>query len=218
MKKFFLAILLFLVPCSLFLIGCGGVSQDTTPAPDKTSASTEKPASDKKILVAYFSRTGEEYNVGFIKKGNTAVVAEMIAQRTNANIFEIKPEHNYPEEYQACTEVAKTELESDARPKLAANIESVAQYDTIFIGYPIWWGSLPRIVLTFLDSNDFSGKKIIPFCTHGGSGLAGTEREIAHACPNAEVLPGLAIVGRTAHNDKPATEKGVDAWLKTLGY
>lgn len=209
MKNFLLIIF-----AALLMAGCGGA----TPATDKTSASNANPASDKKILVAYFSRTGEEYNVGFIKKGNTAVVAELIAQRTDADVFEIKPARTYPEEYQACTKVAKTELESNARPELAAKIGSVAQYDTIFIGYPIWWGSLPRVVLTFLDSNDFSGKKIIPFCTHGGSGLAGTEREIAHACPSAEVLPGLAIVGKTAHNDKPATEKGVDAWLKTLGY
>jgi len=206
MKKIFLLI----CAAALLASGCGGASQDKTPV--------ATPSADKKILVAYFSRTGEEYNVGFIKKGNTEIVAEMIAKRTDADVFKIVPAQDYPEEYKACTEVAKTELESDARPELAVKIAGVAQYDTIFIGYPIWWGNLPRIVLTFLEGNDFSGKKIVPFCTHGGSGLAGTEREIAHACPAAEVLPGLAIVGKTARNDTPATKKGVDAWLKTLGY
>lgn len=215
MKKF-----LLIICAALLMTGCGGGSvQDKTPAPEKTQAVNEKPSSDKKILVAYFSRTGEEYNVGYITKGNTAIVAEMIAQKVGADMFEIKPAQEYPAEYQACTEMAKTELESDARPALAANIDNLAQYDTIFLGYPIWWGALPRVVVTFLENNDFSGKKIIPFCTHGGSGLAGTEREIKNVCPKAEVLQGLAIVGKTAQNDSSAAaEKDVDAWLKASGY
>ena len=77
---------------------------------------------------------------------------------------------------------------------------------------------MPRVVMTFLESNDFSGKKIIPFCTHGGSGLAGTEREIANACQNAKILSGLAISGRIAQNDSATVQKDVDTWLKGLGY
>ena len=213
MKKFFLAILLSLVLCplSLAVTGCGNL-QGTSPV------ASEKISSNKKILVAYFSRTGEEYNVGRITKGNTAIVAEMIAQRTDADTFEIKPAQDYPDDYEACTELAKTELESNARPALAANIDNLAQYDTIFLGYPIWWGTLPRVVVTFLESGNFSGKKIVPFCTHGGSGLANSEREIANACPDAEILNGLAIVGKTAQNDPAAVETDVDAWLKTSGY
>ncbi|MBR0060092.1 MAG: hypothetical protein IJP68_01300 [Selenomonadaceae bacterium] len=97
-------------------------------------------------------------------------------------------------------------------------MDNLAQYDTIFLGYPIWWSAVPRVVMTFLESNDFIGKTIIPFCTHGGSGLAGTEREIKDACPNSEILSGLAIVGKTAQNDYAAIEKDVDAWLTELGY
>ena len=208
MKKIFLLLMIILT-----VSGCGGESQD------KISAETVKArTTDKKILVVYFSRTGEEYNVGRITKGNTAIVAEYIAQKTGAETFEIKPATPYPDNYEACTELAKKELESNARPAFAKNIDNFAQYDTIFIGYPIWWGAVPRVMMTFLESNDFSGKTIIPFCTHGGSGLSGTEREIKDACPNAKILSGLAIVGKTAQNDFAAIEKDVDAWLKELGY
>ena len=216
MKKILLLLLIIFT-----MSGCGG--EEKTPAePEKKSVEKApvETSSDKKILVLYFSRTGEEYNVGTITKGNTEIVAEMIAQKVGGDLFEVKPAKPYPNEYQACTEIAKTELESNARPAFEKNIDNLtlAQYDTVFIGYPIWWSALPRVMMTFLESNDFSGKKIIPFCTHGGSGLAGTEREIKDACPNSEVLQGLAIVGKTAQNDSAAVEKDVEAWLKTLGY
>ena len=219
MKKIFLLLLMILT-----VSGCGGESQDkASTEPDKVSANDKAPvaiasATDKKTLVVYFSRTGEEYNVGRITKGNTAIVAEYIAQKTGADAFEIKPATPYPDNYEACTELAKKELESNTRPALEKNIENLAQYDAVFIGFPIWWGAVPRVMMTFLESNDFSGKTIIPFCTHGGSGLAGTEREIKDACPNAEILSGLAIVGKTAQNDFTTTQKDVDAWLKDLGY
>ena len=142
----------------------------------------------------------------------------MIAQKTGADIFEVKAATPYPDNYDACTELAKKELESNARPAIAGNVGNLAQYDTIFIGYPIWWSAVPRVMMTFIESNDFNGKTIIPFCTHGGSGLAGTERELKEACPNSKVLQGLAISGRAAQNDSASVQKDVDAWLKTLGY
>ena len=212
MKKIFLLLLMICM-----MTGCGNTAEEKSPAePEKVS---DAPAiADKKILVVYFSRTGEEYNVGTITKGNTAIIAEMIAQKTSADTFEVKAATPYPDEYDACTELARKELESNARPAFASNVENLAQYDTVFIGFPIWWGAVPRVMMTFLESNDFSGKTIIPFCTHGGSGLAGTEREVADACPNAKVLQGLAISGRTAQNDSAAAQNDVDAWLKDLGY
>ena len=220
MKKIFTAGLLLI---TMIFTGCGG-DDKKTPAPEKTS-STEKSSaeqkissSDKKILVVYFSRTGEEYNVGKITTGNTAIVADFIARKVGADKFEIKPAKPYPDEYEACTEIAKRELEENARPALANNIDNLAQYDTIFCGFPIWWGAVPRVLMTFLETNDLSGKTIIPFCTHGGSGLAGTEREIADACPNAKVRDGLAIVGKQCQDEPDAVQKDVEAWLKTLGY
>ncbi len=214
MKKIFLLLLMILM-----VSGCGSETQEKTPAPEKKSAEqTPAPTSsaDKKILVVYFSRTGEEYAVGNITKGNTEIVAEYIAQKTGADTFEIKPAQPYPDAYEPCTEIAKQELESNARPALEKNIDSLAQYDTIFLGFPIWWSALPRVVVTFLEANDLSGKTIIPFCTHGGSGLANSEREIKDACPNAKVLDGLAVVGKSAQENFPAVQKDVDAWLKGI--
>lgn len=212
MKKIFLLLLMILM-----ISGCGGGESQDKPSAEPEKKSVETSA-DKKVLVVYFSRTGEEYNVGKITKGNTAIVAEMIAEKTGADTFEIKPATPYPDEYQACTELAKQELEANVRPALAKNIDNLAQYDTIFVGIPIWWGAVPRVMMTFLESNDFNGKKIIPFCTHGGSGLAGTEREIKEACPNAEVLSGLAIVGKRCQDDSEGVRADVNKWLQGLGY
>ncbi len=139
MKKIFLLLLMILT-----VSGCGGDTDNKSATPEKTfNTPAEAQTSDKKILVVYFSRTGEEYNVGKITKGNTAIVAEYIAQKTGADMFEIKPATPYPDEYKACTELAKRELESNARPALAKNIDNLAQYDTIILGYPIWWSALP---------------------------------------------------------------------------
>ena len=218
MKKIFLLLLMILT-----VSGCGGTAQDKKSAePAEVKAEDKAPvatqSADKKILILYYSRTGEEYGLGNITKGNTEIVAEYLAKKTGADMFEIKPAKPYPDAYEPCTEIAKRELESNARPAFASNIDNLAQYDTVFIGYPIWWGALPRVVLTFLEANDFTGKTIVPFCTHGGSGLSGTERELADACPNAKVLDGLAIVGKSAQNDFPTVEKDIDAWLTQLGY
>ena len=212
MKKIFLLLLMILT-----ISGCGGTAQDK-PAAEQKPPAEQKNSADKKILVVYFSRTGEEYNVGKITKGNTAIVAEDIEQKIGADTFEIKPATPYPDEYEPCTEIAKRELESNTRPALAKNIDNLAQYDTIFLGYPIWWGDMPMVVYTFLESGDFSGKTIIPFCTHGGSGLGNTERAIEKTCPNAKVLDGLAIVGKRCQDEPAAVAKEVDAWLKGLGY
>ena len=201
--------------------GCGSVQDKPSSEPEKSQAVEKIPAStssDKKILVVYFSRTGEEYNVGNITKGNTAIVADVIAKKIGADTFEIKPAESYPDNYQECTELAKRELESNVRPALTKNIDSLAQYDTIFLGYPIWWSHLPCVVMTFLESNDFSGKKIIPFCTHGGSGIAATEREISEACPKAEVTVGLAIVGKRCQDEPEKVQQDVNQWLQGLGY
>ena len=220
MKKIFLLLLMILT-----VSGCGGGDVDKkSPEPakttttEKTSAPEKTSATDKKILVLYFSRVGEEYAVGKITKGNTEIVAEYIAQKLGADTFEIKPAKPYPDAYEPCTEIAKKELESNARPAFEKNIDNLAQYDTIFLGYPIWWGDLPMVVYTFLEANDFSGKTIIPFCTHGGSGLAGTERNIDKTCPNSKLLNGLDIVGKRCQDDPVAVQKDVDTWLKGLGY
>lgn len=140
------------------------------------------------ILVVYFSHTGKNYNVGIIEKGNTHIIANMIAEETGADLFEIQSVNPYHDTYDECTDIAKQEQNENARPEFVGGVENMEQYDTVFIGYPIWWGDLPMTVYTFLESYDFSGKTIIPFCTHEGSGLSGTNRSIESACSGATVL------------------------------
>lgn len=171
---------------------------------------------DKKVLVAYFSRTGEQYSVGNITEGNTAIIAKMIASKTGGDLFEIKVKNdNYPKGYTELTEYAKAEMNQNARPEIVGKVDNFEQYDTIFIGFPIWWGDKPMPVYTFIDSYNFNGKNIVPFCTHEGSGFCGTQ---GMDKTGAKILKGLAIYGHTAQNDKTEADKKVSEWLKGLGF
>ena len=175
---------------------------------------------DTKSLVVYFSRTGQQYSVGNITEGNTAIVGKMIAKETNADIFEIKVvKDEYPtNDYTALTQIAKTEKQQNARPAIIGKVENFDKYDVIFIGYPNWWADMPMPVYTFLDSYDFTGKTIAPFCTHEGSSLSGTESNFKSHTKAQTVAKGLAIYGHTAQNNRAEAESKVKAWLKGLGY
>lgn len=169
-----------------------------------------------KVLVAYFSRIGEQYGVGNISEGNTAIVAKIIAEKTGGDLFEIKVVNdNYPKGYNELTEYAKKELQQGARPEIIGKVDDFNQYDTVFIGFPVWWGDKPVPVYTFMESYDFNGKSIAPFCTHEGSGFCGTQ---GMDKTGAKVLKGLAMYGHVAQNDKAKAEKLVSDWLKDLGY
>ena len=168
-------------------------------------------------LVTYFSHAGENYNVGVIEEGNTAKLAKVIAEQTGADLFEIVPVVDYPQSYDECLEVATAEQREGARPEYVGDVENWDQYDTIFIGYPIWWGEIPNIVYTFMENHDFAGKTVIPFNTHEGSGQSHSQRDIENALPDATVLKGLAVRGATAQNDADATAKAVSGWLSGLG-
>lgn len=184
----------------------------------KSNSGTSTSNSTKKILIAYFSRAGENYNVGNIQKGNTQIVAELIGSQTGGTLFKIQTKNPYPEDYQKCTEVAKKEKESNARPELTDRVDNIDEYDVIFLGYPIWWNDMPMAVYTFLKSYDFSGKTIIPFCTHEGSGLADTKNSISDTCSNAKVIEGLAIRGKTAQKSPEETKDLVISWIKKIHY
>ena len=168
-------------------------------------------------LVTYFSHAGENYNVGVIEEGNTAKLAKVIAEQTGAELFEIVPVVAYPQTYDECLEVATAEQREGARPEYMGDVENWDQYDTIFIGYPIWWGEIPNIVYTFMENQDFAGKTVIPFNTHEGSGQSHSQRDIEAALPDATVVQGLAVRGATAQNDADATAKAVSDWLSGLG-
>lgn len=172
---------------------------------------------DKKVLVVFFSHTGENYGVGNITKGNTCIVAEMIAEATGGKLFEIVPVQKYPTTYDACVDSAKKEKSAGARPAIEGDI-AVEEYDTVFIGYPNWWGDMPMPVYTFIERHDWQGKNVIPFCTHEGSGLSNTEKYIAEACKGATVGKGLAMRGTTAQNSREQAKKSVLAWLERAGF
>lgn len=150
--------------------------------------------------------------MGTIEKGNTHIIAEMIAAETGGELFHIKPAKPYPENYRECIDVAKQELNAAARPAIESDIKT-EDYDTIFIGYPNWWGDMPMAVYTFIEKHDWQGKTIIPFCTHEGSGLAGTVGRLRETCEGATVLNGLAVRGSTAQNNGEQALQSVKNWL-----
>ena len=169
------------------------------------------------VLVVYFSHAGENYNVGVIEEGNTAKMGKVIAEQLGADVFELVPVVPYPEDYDSCLDVATEEQRTDARPEYEGGIENWEQYDTVFIGYPIWWGEIPNIVYTFMEAYDFSGKTVIPFNTHEGSGQAHSQRDIEGLLTSATVLKGLAVRGTKAQNDADGTGTDVANWLKQIG-
>jgi flavodoxin len=171
---------------------------------------------NSKSLIAYFSRKGNNYVDGSIVNlpiGNTEVVAKKIQELTGSDMFEIKTVKSYPEDYTETTNVAKEELSNNSRPELTEIVDDMDSYDVIYIGYPNWYGTMPMAVFTFLESYDFSGKTIIPYCTHEGSGLGQSVRDIKKLCPNSRVLDGLAIKGGSVNRN----QNDVSAWLHKLG-
>lgn len=164
-------------------------------------------------LIVYFSRTGGNYVNGTIKNlsvGNTEIAAKLIQSKTGADMFRIVPLVSYSEDYNECIEQAKDDQRRGARPELTAYPDSIDQYDTIYLGYPNYWGTMPMCVFTFLEHFDFGGKTIRPFCTHEGSGMGSSVDDIKKLCPSANVETGLAIHGAKA--DKSGTD--IDKWLK----
>jgi len=169
----------------------------------------------KRVLVAFFSRTGENYAVGNIEKGNTHIVAEMIADKTGGELFEIKPAKAYPDGYEECTEVAQEEKSANARPEIKTDIDP-APYDIVFIGYPIWWGDAPMPVYTWIERHNFEGKTVIPFCTHEGSGLGSSGDNIGAACKGSTLAEGFSLTGQTAQKRQTEAKQAVEKWLDGL--
>ena len=167
-------------------------TEETEPAPE-----TDTESEGTKVLVVYFSATN-----------TTEGVAEHIANGLNADIYEIVPEDPYTDaDLNYNDNNSRTTIEMNdpnARPAISGSVENMEQYDIIFVGYPIWWGEAPRIVSTFIESYDFSGKTIRPFCTHEGSGLGHSVEDIRRLCPGARVEPGLAIRGTGVRTAEPA--------------
>lgn len=164
-------------------------------------------------LIVYYSRADENYFGGeyrYIKVGNTAKVAKMIADETGADLFEIKQQIPYAKDYDTCIAQAKEDLRKKARPQIMNLPGNLDAYDEIYIGYPNYWGDMPMAVYTFLESFDWHGKKIYPFCTHEGSGLSNTPQKLADTCKGAVIEKGLAIHGSSADH----CHQAVLDWLR----
>ncbi len=163
-------------------------------------------------IIVYFSRRGENYVSGTLKEltiGNTEVAAGVIRELTRADTFSIEPVQPYSKRYNDCIAQAQADQRRDARPELKRYPESLDGYDTVYLGYPNYWGTMPMCVFTFLEHFDFAGKTIRPFCTHEGSGLGHSEADIRRLCPGAVVKKGLALHGGSIQKVKPEIEK----WL-----
>ena len=162
-------------------------------------------------LILYYSRKGENYWNGSIKnlaKGNTEIVAEFIQKAVGGELFEVETVKKYADDYYVCIEEAKKELREQARPELKKMLDSVSDYDNIFVCGPCWWGTFPMAVFTQLENLDFTGKKVMAVMTHEGS----CERDLKKLCKGANFGKGLAVHGA----DAAASESTVSAWAKKV--
>ena len=208
--------ILFTLLAALALTGCNAQNKNEKMVNEQM----------KKCLVVFFSHAGENYSVGNIQVGNTKIVADYISELTGADQFEIVTHKYDGMAYTPLTELAQEEARNDERPAFEPQIntsngeaikpsnvkEFFDQYDIIFIGGPIWWGTYPQVMFTFFDTYDLNGKTIYPFTTHEGSGLGSVVSDIRKAYPKADVKPGFSIYGHEVRTNKAKVEK----WIKGL--
>lgn len=169
-----------------------------------------------KTLIAFFSRADENYFGGsmkYIEVGNTEIVAGKIKNMIDADIFKIEMKAPYAKDYNTCIAAAKEHKNQNARPELVALPDSIEKYDTVILGYPNYWGTMPMAVFTFLDAFDFSGKTILPLCTNEGSGMGSSESDIKKLCAGADVKKGLPLNGSSVER----ADAQIESWLKTNG-
>ncbi len=167
------------------------------------------------VFFVFGAARAENLIVYFSDSGNTERVANIIHENVGGGIARINPVVAYPESYNEKTDVAKQEQQENARPAYQDLGVNVSNYDTVFLGYPNWWGGMPMIVYTFLENNDFGGKTIIPFVTHEGSGFGNSVEEIKRVAPGANVMDGFALRGGdTLHDDVSDVVKDL---LKQIG-
>lgn len=162
-------------------------------------------------LVVYYSKPGETYTpdgIVNLKKGNTQEVAERIQKFAKADIFRVETVKAYPDDYKKLTDVAREELNTKARPAIKGDVD-ISKYDTIYIGWPCWWGTLPMCMFTFIENHDWAGKTVIPFTTHEGSGFGSGLRDLKAAVKGAAVVEGLSIRGTAARSSDARIEKFV---------
>ena len=169
---------------------------------------------DKKALVIFFSHAGDNYFVGNIKVGNTKIVADYISEIIGADQFEIVTHKYDGMAYTPLINLAKEEANKGELPPYEGTAPDLSQYDTVFIGGPVWWGTYPQVMFTLFKDVNLDGKTVIPFTTHEGSGLGRCVSDVKKAFPKADVKPGFSMYGHDVRTGKSTVEK----WLKGLGY
>lgn len=165
---------------------------------------------NKKSIIIYFSRADENYTVGYVDKGNTEVIAEYIEEITGADLFKVERKNPYSRDYQSCIEEAQLEQQKNERPELLNALESIDGYEVIYIGTPIWWGTMPCPMFSQLENLNWTSKVVKPFITHEGSGLGNVISDLRKICVGAEVKDGIAIYG---HEVGTARNK-IEDWIK----
>ena len=226
---------IFLICLCLILAACGRNEQSLpatisslptfTEAQEVTQPETEnpgKPAADsavrERILIAYFSQVdivpdgADAVSHATPASGNTESAALEIQKQVGGDLFAIKTVKVYPASHQECSAIAEEEMRSDTRPELSTHVENMDDYDTVYIGYPIWWYQEPMAIRSFLDEYDFSGKTVIPFCTSLGAGVSQSESDIKAMLPDASVLSGI-----TLHTGRHDMSGEIEAWLSDIG-
>lgn len=219
-------VILIVIGICIFLFSNKNLSSSNKTSNNTGTAVKNKITGNSKILVTYFSlpetnnpnnMSDEEENSAIVVDGevlgNVQYMAKLISDKTGGDIYRIEPVNAYTTNHQKLVSQARQEQNDNARPEIKDKISNFDDYDTIFIGYPIWWGDMPQILYTFLESYDFSGKNIYIFSSHGGSGLAGTEDTISDKLKNATVNTNALSISRDNMNSAP---NEVDAWLKDL--
>ena len=208
---------------SLIMAGCDKANSETSET-DATTGATIPSEENKengekagvgKTLIVFFSRAGENWQVGTVERGNTAIMVDYMKEFTGADVFEIVPEASYPVSYNETLTVDTNEKNGGARPKFKGKIENIDQYDNVFIGGPIWWGEPPMILHTFCEACPaLKDKTIIPFGTHGGSGVGSYKTMLQQYYPEAKYLDSLGIDGASVRDSGSKTK--VRDWIRKL--
>ena len=190
----------------LMATGCNGQSKQ------EVKQSNNKAMS--KSIVIFFSHAGDNYSVGHIEVGNTKIVADYISEIAGAEQFEIVTHKYDGMAYTPLINLAKEEANKGELPPYEGNAPDLSQYDTVFIGGPVWWGTYPQVMFTLFKDINLDGKTVIPFTTHEGSGLASCVSDVKKAFPKANVTQGFSIYGHEVRSGRVKVEK----WLKGLGF
>jgi len=194
--------------CGILLatLGCNGQS--------KKEVTTQKDNPMSKSIVIFFSHAGDNYSVGNIEVGNTKIVADYISDIAGADQFEIVTHKYDGMAYTPLINLAQEEAKKGELPPYEGKAPDLSQYDTVFIGGPVWWGTYPQVMFTLFHDINLDGKTVIPFTTHEGSGLANCASDVKKAFPKAKVAQGFSIYGHEVRSGRAKVEK----WLKGLGY